>query len=252
MSKEEVEKLLRHGAYDIFSDEKSGASEKESNDFLTQDIDFILERRAKTVVHDNTGSKSNAAGGTFSKASFKANKGVSDDANKDDGEDVDIDDPEFWTKMVGEPIADIADTDLSGKKRSRKKANYSESFLEHNIYDTLGIDESIVSNESSSDDDDSDDNSESYEDQEFNFSNGSVLRNELLQKLKEKRIGERQKIERSRWGGKLSTEWVKDDAEIVLRHLQKFGYANRSWAESMKEIKPCLSKDYKDDEVNRI
>lgn len=71
LSKEEVEKLLKHGAYDIFKEDKDGTSEKESNDFISQDIDSILERRTKTVVHENTGSKSNAAGGTFSKASFK-------------------------------------------------------------------------------------------------------------------------------------------------------------------------------------
>ena len=97
LSKEEVERLLRHGAYDIFNEEKSGSSEQESKEFESQDIDSILARRAKTVVHDNTGSKSNAAGGTFSKASFRAqNTGKSGDGtgNGDDtGEDVDIDDP---------------------------------------------------------------------------------------------------------------------------------------------------------------
>ena len=97
LSKEEVERLLRHGAYDIFNEEKSGSSEQESKEFESQDIDSILARRAKTVVHDNTGSNSNAAGGTFSKASFRAqNTGKSGDGtgNGDDtGEDVDIDDP---------------------------------------------------------------------------------------------------------------------------------------------------------------
>lgn len=71
MTKEEVEKLLKNGAYDIFKEDKDGSGEKESNDFVSQDIDSILARRAKTIVHENTGSKSSAAGGTFSKASFK-------------------------------------------------------------------------------------------------------------------------------------------------------------------------------------
>ena len=97
LSKEEVERLLRHGAYDIFNEEKSGSSEQESKEFESQDIDSILARRAKTVVHDNTGSNSNAAGGTFSKASFRAqNTGKSGDGTGDGddaGEDVDIDDP---------------------------------------------------------------------------------------------------------------------------------------------------------------
>lgn len=95
LSKEEVERLLRHGAYDIFNEEKTGSSEQESKDFESQDIDSILARRAKTVIHDNTGSKSNAAGGTFSKASFRAHKKNGGDGagDGDDAEDVDIDDP---------------------------------------------------------------------------------------------------------------------------------------------------------------
>jgi len=97
MTKEEVEKLLKHGAYDIFKEDKDGTSEKESNDFVSQDIDSILARRAKTVIHDNTGSNSNAAGGTFSKASFKSTSsdGVA-------AAEIDVDDPDFWTKVVGE------------------------------------------------------------------------------------------------------------------------------------------------------
>lgn len=94
MTKEEVEKLLKHGAYDIFAEDKDGSSEKESKDFESQDIDSILARRAKTVVHDNTGSGSAAAGGTFSKASFK-------NTNSDGvaADEVDVDDPDFWTKV---------------------------------------------------------------------------------------------------------------------------------------------------------
>ena len=89
MTKQEVERLLKHGAYDIFKEDKDGTSEKESNDFVSQDIDSILARRAKTVVHENTGSKSNAAGGTFSKASFKNTT-----ADSNAAEEVDVDDPE--------------------------------------------------------------------------------------------------------------------------------------------------------------
>merc|ERR1712032_1279857 len=41
MTKEEVERLLRHGAYDIFNEDKTGTGEAESNDFIQQDIDSI-------------------------------------------------------------------------------------------------------------------------------------------------------------------------------------------------------------------
>lgn len=55
MTKEEVEKLLKHGAYDIFKEDQDGTSEKESNDFVSQDIDSILARRAKTGETLRTG-----------------------------------------------------------------------------------------------------------------------------------------------------------------------------------------------------
>lgn len=127
MTKDEVEKLLRHGAYDIFNEEKAGSSELESSLFESQSIDDILERRAKTVVYENTGSKSSAAGSTFSKASFTA---VHDDADRKGGsiDDVDIDDPDFWAKVVGEAKVEDPVADLSGKKRKRKRTGYSHFF----------------------------------------------------------------------------------------------------------------------------
>jgi hypothetical protein len=128
MTKEEVERLLRHGAYDIFNEIKTGAAEQESNAFVQQDIDSILERRSRTVVHKNTGSQSDAAGGTFSKASFKATTlGASENQAADD---IDIEDPDFWTKMVGAaPVEEVADLGT----RKRKHANYSEENYERRL-----------------------------------------------------------------------------------------------------------------------
>merc|ERR1711915_839402 len=156
MGKDEIEKLLRHGAYDIFNEEKTGSSEKESNDFIEQDIDSILERRTKTVIHENTGSKSNAAGGTFSKASFKGmNAGTNETG------DVDVDDPDFWKKVVGEAKAEELN-DLTGKKRTRVKTNYNERDYERQIEAHLGDrvfmstdEEADISDDSASDSSDS-------------------------------------------------------------------------------------------------
>merc|ERR1712176_1369501 len=53
LSKKEIEKLLRHGAYDIFNEDKSGMAEAESNQFISQDIDSILERRTRKLVYEN-------------------------------------------------------------------------------------------------------------------------------------------------------------------------------------------------------
>lgn len=43
MLKEELEKLLKNGEYNIFTEDKDGSGDKEANDFLAQDIDSILE-----------------------------------------------------------------------------------------------------------------------------------------------------------------------------------------------------------------
>jgi len=127
MTKNEIEKLLRHGAYNIFNEEKAGSSEKESNDFINQDIDSILERRTKTAIHENNGRKSSSAGDAFSKASFKAMNAAT--GGTDDGN---VDDPDFWKKMVGEAKAVKLD-DLIGKKRTRYKKNYNERDYERKI-----------------------------------------------------------------------------------------------------------------------
>ena len=129
MTKDEVEKLLRRGAYDIFNEEKTGSSERESSLFEAQSIDDILARRTKTVVYQNTGSKSNAAGSTFSKASFTA---VHDDADREGNvDDVDIEDPDFWKKVVGEgKVEEASAIDLSGKKRKRNATRYSHFFTD--------------------------------------------------------------------------------------------------------------------------
>jgi hypothetical protein len=84
LSKEEVEKLLRCGAY-VLDEDKDG-SEAASNAFAVDDIDTILQRCAKNVVHDNSA----AAGGKFSKARFSKALPAAG------GTTVEIDDPNFW------------------------------------------------------------------------------------------------------------------------------------------------------------
>ena len=122
LTKNEIERLLKHGAYDIFKEEQNGKAEAESNAFIQQNIDTILERRSKVVVYENTGSQSTAKGGTFSKARFSVTKGGT---QKNGQEDVDIEDPDFWKKTVG----DVAVEDEGAKenlpgKRSRTVSNY--------------------------------------------------------------------------------------------------------------------------------
>jgi chromodomain-helicase-DNA-binding protein 7 len=221
MTKEEVERLLRHGAYDIFNEEKAGSTDAESNDFQQADIDSILERRSKTVVHDQTGSNSGAAGGTFSKASFKAApKTPSGKAQAED--EVDIDDPEFWSKMVGEAKVEDKGVLTTGKKRKRKQTHYSETAYDKQLDGSL-----LLSGSDSSDDSDSESDEWSVQDagSESPDSNNNEEQGQPTKKLVKR------KKERTKWGGSKANQWDKKDAERLLKTLQSHGYANLPWAE---------------------
>lgn len=207
MTKEEVERLLRHGAYDIFNEEKAGTAEAESNAFVQQDIDTILERRSRTVIHENTGTGSTAAGGTFSKASFVAPKGQSTQSGDQPHEDVDIEDPDFWKKMVGEAQPE-AESVL--KPRNRRTANYSEKMYERRFRQI--VQESDGGNSSGSDSDESDDSSDG---------------------------GDSGETERLRWGGRGPDHWTKAQAYSVLSLLERYGYGVRH-----KELKTILTPDF--------
>jgi hypothetical protein len=96
-SKDEIELLLRHGAYGNFGDDK--AAEERVRVFIESDINQLLERSRviKLEKHDESESgesshMSRLKGLSFSKTTF-----VSDTA---DGE-VDVNDPDFWAKVLG-------------------------------------------------------------------------------------------------------------------------------------------------------
>jgi len=246
MTKEEVERLLRHGAYDIFNEEKSGAADAESNEFVQQDIDSILERRSKTVIHENTGSKSSAAGGTFSKASFKAPKTPDGGSKKSSNEDVDIDDPEFWKKMVGEGKVEDDATDLAGKKRKRTQTNYSERDYDRRLTGTLGRDGSDSDSASSSNESDSGQDGWSDDEEEAlvvdDYEGGTVGRTKRARRKKEK----------TRWGGSGPTEWEKDDVLKVFKALQTYGYGNLPWEEFSKKMDISKEGKYSMEEIKRM
>lgn len=72
---------------------------------MEEDIDQILERSAKTIVHSTTDS----ALSSFSKASF-----VSDNAEAD----LNLDDPNFWKKLL--PEAATKNPHIIEESRTRK------------------------------------------------------------------------------------------------------------------------------------
>jgi hypothetical protein len=124
----EIDELLKKGAYDVFRDDDDAEAEK----FMETDIDQLLERSSKKVTYGAAVTSSLGSGlGSFSKASFVADTG--------DGEkDVDLDDPDFWTKAVGleapvetpEEVAQMLD---DGVKRSRKQVQVFDPYAEERL-----------------------------------------------------------------------------------------------------------------------
>jgi len=116
----EIDQLLKKGAYDVFRDEDD---DKESKKFMETDIDSLLATSSRKVTYGKTAETNISSGlGSFSKASFVANA----------GDDIDLDDPDFWKKAVGfeAPIEGKEDggDSLQGKKRSRKQVQVFDPY----------------------------------------------------------------------------------------------------------------------------
>lgn len=103
---EEMEKLLRLGAYYAF-EEETGETEK----FGEEDIDVILSR-SRRITHENAFGD----GGNFSVAQFEL-----DEADNN----VDLEDPNFWQKYLPEVIED--DIELEGVSIAERKRLMRES-----------------------------------------------------------------------------------------------------------------------------
>jgi hypothetical protein len=135
LSKKEIENLLKRGAYDMFREENEGKSEQESKTFCEADIDQILERSTH-IIHDAAagsgvaiaGNQGGALGGalnSFSKASFVSSKEI---------DDVAVDDPQFWEKVMG--LSKTQDEEEKGAgKRKRKCRTTVGSYCEDAMHE---------------------------------------------------------------------------------------------------------------------
>lgn len=174
MSKEEIENLLKHGAYEMFKEQDSEA-EAASRQFGEESIDHILSR-STTIVHDPTrnvdGNENKSVMSSFSKATFVSS------TNPD--EEVDVDDPNFWTKVIGlngvEEQKKTTPSPLQKRRCRRKVKSYlidddkaymiddsgDEASSRKKISREFGIlkdEEFVISEEDDDDDDDSIDTS---------------------------------------------------------------------------------------------
>jgi hypothetical protein len=116
LSKQEVEDLLKKGAYGAFMDDAAADA------FCEEDIDQILERRTMVIRHD--GDSEQRKGSMFSKASFQAsNSSVN----------VDVNDPDFWDKVKEQAQLDVIEETLEDNliiaaPRERKKVSKYDGF----------------------------------------------------------------------------------------------------------------------------
>ena len=123
MSTEDMEKLLRYGAYHAFEDD-----DKESEKFGEQDIDSIISS-SLTIRHDNVVG---GEGSTFSKAKFELN---------DDENELDLADPNFWQKYM----PSVEDDTLDGISiAERRKLQRDESSIPNFNTDSNSEDEPEV------------------------------------------------------------------------------------------------------------
>jgi len=132
LSKKELENLLKHGAYDIFSEEKDGSGAQTSQQFMEEDIDDILKRSAVVVHGKKTGEDAeikDKASASFSKASFVTGSGA---------DDVAIDDPDFWSKVVGlaEGVAGAEETSNRGRRCRDHVDSYKEPGMTFTVFES--------------------------------------------------------------------------------------------------------------------
>eukprot|EP00736_Rhodelphis_marinus_P004393 Rmarinus@m.21360 len=93
LDKEEVDLLLRYGAYGVLVDDDDPECER-ARKFVEADIDDILQQRTRTVKFDEL--RGTAA---FSKSYFRP--GEADVS-------IDMDDPDFWNKVLPESAAELS------------------------------------------------------------------------------------------------------------------------------------------------
>lgn len=121
LSKRELENLLKHGAYDMFIEDREGTGDAESKRFVDESIEQILERSSIfTHKEDEAERKCQTKAMSFAKASF-----VSAD-NCEENNEVAIDDPDFWSKVIGLSVEEEQDG-LNGKRKCRQ---FTDSYKE--------------------------------------------------------------------------------------------------------------------------
>jgi len=133
---QEIDQLLKRGAYDVFREE-----DHEGMSFYEGDIDAILKRAAHKVTYGDAVGLARSLGTNFSKASF---------VTKGEEHEIDLDDPEFWKKAIGlegKEVDKLVEQEL-GKRNRIKQGRFDPYYGE-----TIKFNPDKPEEEASSDDD---------------------------------------------------------------------------------------------------
>lgn len=108
LTKQEVEDLLKKGAYGALMDDENAGDK-----FCEEDIEDILLKRSQVITH------AEEKGSTFSKATF---------SSADTDKDISIDDPDFWKKWAKKAQIEEIDENtqlMMVEPRKRTQINYN-------------------------------------------------------------------------------------------------------------------------------
>ena len=126
-SQEEMEQLLKRGAYALLGDD----NDEMTQNFVSDDIDSILAKRTRTRVVEGakTASWLNKQGMVVSRSKFGAEKG---------GETLDMDDPQFWQKVMPDFVTPslllqklkAMEDEIEGRKRGPGRGRWRQKRAE--------------------------------------------------------------------------------------------------------------------------
>ena len=126
-SQEEMEHLLKKGAYALLGDD----NDEVTQNFVSDDIDSILAKRTRTRVVEGakTASWLNKQGMVVSRSKFGADTG---------GDTLDMDDPQFWQKVMPDFVTPslllqklkALEDEIEGRKRGPGRGRWRQKRAE--------------------------------------------------------------------------------------------------------------------------
>ena len=118
----EMEQLLREGAYAVLM----GEDDNDAQDFMSNDIDEILQKRSHTTVSE-AGPTTESWLNKKRKSGGRTKKSIFTGAAMGDAAEVDVNDPEFWKKVLPDLVTpdsmvDIFQSDFENAEEPPKTA----------------------------------------------------------------------------------------------------------------------------------